>query len=130
MRGHLTRLVDNNRRWRSSPKRTRRTAGGYLSGGRQGQTNFSRSGVVSECRARTRLKQKRSREGDVRYRGIRISGRMYVLGNRSRRKLNTCLLCSFQQLEALRNNGVAGIEFACACVGVNGIGNLIVARLV
>jgi len=53
-----------------------------------------------------------------------------VLRTRSSRQLTTSSLRSLEQLKPLSNGNIAGIQFACAGVGVNGVGDLIVATFV
>lgn len=55
---------------------------------------------------------------------------MNILGTRGSGKLATGSLCSFQELQALGNHVVAGIEFARTGICVNGIGDLVVTAFI
>lgn len=64
------------------------------------------------------------------YSRICIRGRMYVLRTRGRRYLSAICLGIAQQLQPLSNGWVVGIQLSRARIGINGVGNLVVAAFI
>lgn len=74
--------------------------------------------------------QGRSREPRRRKNRAGIGGWVDVLGTRSSRQLTTGCLRGLEQLEPLSNRNIARVQLACAGIGVNGVGDLVVTALV
>jgi hypothetical protein len=64
------------------------------------------------------------------YSRICIRGWMYILRSRGRRYLSAIRLGIAQQLQPLSNGWVVGIQLSRARIGINGVGNLVVAAFI
>lgn len=55
---------------------------------------------------------------------------MYVLRTRGSRKLTAIGLGVSEKLKSLRDGEIIGIELRSSCIGIDGIGNLVIAALI
>ena len=136
MRRMMTTFVDDDRWRRASPERPRRTASGpdlrrwwesNVSVARRTTRICTEDGTIANgLQQNGRTREARGRRDY----GTRISRRMHVLWTRGSWQLGASSLRMPYELKSLRDDDVAGIEFAGAGIGVDGVGDLVIATLV
>ena len=75
-------------------------------------------------------KQRRTSEARRLHNSVGISGWMHILGTRCGGKLSTGCLCLLQKLQALSDRRIPGVQLCSSSVGIDSVGNLVVAALV
>ena len=131
VRGHKARLVKDDR-WRgTTAERPGRVPVLQLRRNRQGKVRGTTASISWEQWAGVSLHyERRTAEAGRWHHGIRIGSGMYILRTRGGGQRLTSGLSVLEQRKALGDSGVRGVEFGGAGVGVDSIGDLVVAALV
>lgn len=135
MKSPATIVVQNDRRWRATSEGGwRRTARSELRGGRHRHTAFDRATRIStENRTGTCTSVKHQRWTRKAWRrndGAGVSRRVNVLWWRCSRQLSTRGLRMLEHLQPLGDGPVVLVELSRTGIGVDGVGDLVVATLV